>query len=123
MAAEWIECCLLHGLRTPAPWEQLTPPLTLARALSLSLGISLSLSVSVLISVLYRNDITNGLSQQGSPQSPLHLLQSGDPPPPSMEREIFGESAHGSTLEATQWQILSQYPTDATRFWWNLYGS
>ena len=27
------------------------------------------------------------------------------------------------TLEATQGQILSQSPTDATRFWWNLYGS
>ena len=26
------------------------------------------------------------------------------------------------TLEATQWQILSQSPTDATRFWWHLYG-
>ena len=28
-----------------------------------------------------------------------------------------------STLEATQWQILSQYPTYATRFWWHLYWS
>ena len=27
------------------------------------------------------------------------------------------------TQEATQGQILSQYPTDATRFWWHLYGS
>ena len=27
------------------------------------------------------------------------------------------------TLEATQGQILSQSPTDATRFWWHLYGS
>jgi len=27
------------------------------------------------------------------------------------------------TLEATQWQISSQPPTDATRFWWHLYGS
>ena len=29
----------------------------------------------------------------------------------------------GSTLEATHGQILSQSPTDATRFWWHLYGS
>ena len=27
-----------------------------------------------------------------------------------------------TTLEATQGQILSQSPTDATRFWWHLYG-
>ena len=27
------------------------------------------------------------------------------------------------TLEATQGQILSQAATDATRFWWHLYGS
>ena len=26
-------------------------------------------------------------------------------------------------LEATQGQTLSQSPTDATRFWWHLYGS
>ena len=29
---------------------------------------------------------------------------------------------HG-TLEVTQGQILTQSPTDATRFWWHLYGS
>ena len=28
-----------------------------------------------------------------------------------------------STLEETQGQILSQSPTDATRFWWHFYGS
>ena len=28
-----------------------------------------------------------------------------------------------TTLEETQGQILSQSPTDATRFWWHLYGS
>jgi len=28
-----------------------------------------------------------------------------------------------ATLEATQGQILSQSHTDATRFWWHLYGS
>ena len=28
-----------------------------------------------------------------------------------------------STLKVTQGQILSQSPTDATRFWWHLYGS
>jgi len=31
--------------------------------------------------------------------------------------------SHPPTLEATQGQILSQSPTDATRFWWHLYGS
>jgi len=30
---------------------------------------------------------------------------------------------HTPTLEVTQGQILSQSPTDATRFWWHLYGS
>ena len=30
---------------------------------------------------------------------------------------------HGSTLEVTSGQISSQSPTDATRFWWHLYGS
>ena len=29
----------------------------------------------------------------------------------------------GAALEATQGKILSQSPTDATRFWWHLYGS
>ena len=28
-----------------------------------------------------------------------------------------------ATLEVTQGQILSQSPTDVTRFWWHLYGS
>ena len=28
-----------------------------------------------------------------------------------------------ATLEVTQGQILSQSPTDATRFWWQSYGS
>ena len=28
-----------------------------------------------------------------------------------------------STLEVIQVQMLSQYSTDATRFWWHLYGS
>ena len=28
-----------------------------------------------------------------------------------------------STLEVSHGQILSQSPTDATRFWWHLYGS
>ena len=33
-----------------------------------------------------------------------------------------GSGCH-ATLEETQGQIFSQSPTDATRFWWNLYGS
>jgi len=36
---------------------------------------------------------------------------------------ISGKQALVTTLQATQEQILSQYPTDATRFWWHLYGS
>ena len=28
-----------------------------------------------------------------------------------------------TTLQVTQGQILSQYPTDATGFWWHLYWS
>ena len=28
-----------------------------------------------------------------------------------------------ATLEATQEQMVSQSPTDTTRFWWHLYGS
>ena len=39
-------------------------------------------------------------------------------PPP-----IFASLGLTTTLEATQGQILSQSPTDATRFWWHLYGS
>ena len=29
----------------------------------------------------------------------------------------------GTSLEATQGQILRQSPTDATRFWWHVCGS
>ena len=56
------------------------------------------------------------------------------PPPPLPKLEHWMEHAehgHGSkgatgqvsTLEATQGKILSQSPTDATRFWWHLFGS
>jgi len=34
-----------------------------------------------------------------------------------------GRVRFAAALEATQGQILSQFPTDATRFWWHLYGS
>ena len=37
--------------------------------------------------------------------------------------DIESQASHLSTLEATQGQILIQSPTDATRFWWHLYGS
>ena len=55
--------------------------------------------------------------------------------PPTDEELLFVETAEltqklaaitaqvSSTPEATQGQILSQSPTDATRFWWHLYGS
>ena len=36
---------------------------------------------------------------------------------------LEGGREGGTTLQATQGQILSQSPTDATRFWWHLYGS
>jgi len=36
---------------------------------------------------------------------------------------LLGVEGSGATLEATQGQILSQSPTDATRFWWHMYGS
>ena len=39
----------------------------------------------------------------------------------SQVRPIRGP-ALTTTLEVTQRQILSQYPTHATRFWWHLYG-
>ena len=42
-------------------------------------------------------------------QGGVQLLHGGPPPTP--------------TLEAAQGQILSQSPTDATRFWWHFFGS
>jgi len=33
------------------------------------------------------------------------------------------ERLNARNPEMTQGQILSQLPTDATRFWWHLYGS
>ena len=46
---------------------------------------------------------------------------------PPQRCSIPGPKNQGScpkaALEATQGQILSQSPTDATRFWWHLYGS
>jgi len=41
-------------------------------------------------------------------------------PPPAQERFKFRWI---STLEVTQGQILSEPPTDATRFWWHFFGS
>ena len=38
-------------------------------------------------------------------------------------RRGHGVAWRETTQEATQGQILSQSPTDATRFWWHLYGS
>ena len=42
---------------------------------------------------------------------------------PGPSRLCGGASGDPSTLEATQGKIFSQSPTDATRFWWHLYGS
>ena len=36
---------------------------------------------------------------------------------------LMAATAAPPTLEVTQGQMLSQSPTDATRFWWHLYGS
>ena len=38
------------------------------------------------------------------------------------QRENLVEQRPGTTLETTQGQIVSQSFTDATRFWWHLYG-
>ena len=68
VAAGSTKSCLLQGLSTPAPCKQPSVP--------------------------YKKNATHGLYQQGSPHSPLHLLQSGDQtPPPSRNgtRNIRGE--------------------------------
>ena len=53
-----------------------------------------------------------------------------DPPPVDHGLQLLllrgaddSVSGFDATLEATHGQILSQSPTDATRFWWHLYGS
>jgi len=39
------------------------------------------------------------------------------------QAKFFPNGSPGATtLEVTQWQILSQSPADATRFWWHVYG-
>jgi len=56
------------------------------------------------------------------PACPVYLLPEPcreQPCAPSGPRETRSTAA----LEATQGQILSQSPTDATRLWWHLYGS
>jgi len=62
-----------------------------------------------------------------SPQSGSRRAGVGKGQEPN--EEFFGGGGNSraslrtlSTLEATQGQILSQSPTDATRFWWHLYG-
>ena len=42
---------------------------------------------------------------------------------PWKEEEPSKSAGESATLDVPQGQILSQYPTDATRFWWHLYGS
>ena len=39
------------------------------------------------------------------------------------QHAYISRNVRHTTLEATHGQILSQFPTDATRFWWHLYGS
>ena len=43
--------------------------------------------------------------------------------PPSILIPHPARASCSTTLEATQGQISSQSPTDATQFWWNSYGS
>ena len=51
----------------------------------------------------------------------IHQVPSPSQPDPALLRPF--PSLPFATLEATQGQILSQSLTDATRFWWHLYGS
>ena len=46
--------------------------------------------------------------------SRAYLQHTANPPQPTVRL---------TTLRVTQGQILSQSPTDVTRFWWLLYGS
>jgi len=71
-----------------------------------------------------------GLSERGAWQvmkgryeAILHAIESAPvltPKAKVLPRTPFSD---GATLEATQGQILSQSPTDATRLWWHVYGS
>jgi len=56
--------------------------------------------------------------------SPISRHQSSPASPPSERcHPALASTSHSiSTLEVTQGQILSQSPTDATRFWWHMYG-
>ena len=55
------------------------------------------------------------------------IVKSSSPPCVTCIRSKLGSRVEFAntvpTLEASQRQILSQSPTDATRFWWHLYGS
>jgi len=59
--------------------------------------------------------------------STAHIWQSAswedEPNAPPFIASFFQVPGPYTTLSATQWQIISQSPTDATRFWWHLYGS
>ena len=69
--------------------------------------------------------VSKALAWTGGDSSP----RSATPPPPAPRPPglptQFVSSCISciSTLEATQGQILSQFPTDATQLWWHLYGS
>jgi len=55
----------------------------------------------------------------GGRRTPVHCLEA----PCALAAQHIMHQLPQTTLEATQGQILNQSPTDATRFWWHLYGS
>ena len=56
--------------------------------------------------------------ERGNPVGPARFpLSGGD------EGQHAPELGQQRVRNVTQGQILSQSPTDATRFWWHLYGS
>ena len=68
-------------------------------------------------------------------EHPLGAVWGHNAPPPSsvgtlhpprgacIAAVLVGTADALTTLEVTQGQILSQFPTDAARFWWHSYGS
>ena len=122
--------------------------LPLSHSSSLSLSLARSLALSLARSLALARSLSHSL-----PPPLSHTLQAQDladaqPPPRSAKLAYKNLGDAGAfrlaellraplaglavldlsctcvpTREATQGQILSQSPTDATRFWWHLYGS
>ena len=116
----------LSHTHTHAP--SLSLSLTLSRALSPSLAVSLALSLSLAASlshtpacrfVNFRQDPRVDFSGWGLLEIPAETFEK------SLVGRITKLNFNGtpSALEATQWQILSQFPTDATSSRRHLYGS